>query len=281
MIDKNRRGLMLGLPIGLVGASLLQGASASDADATQSSAAPVNPRETLHALAKVLGAIDGSRAYNWLSGRIFSKQNAVPLAEPILDWEGCTIRRFAFESPDRLRMTYRGIILFKAVDGPVIDEFASPVSGKPNAVKHFRTAIGTYVFTSTGIEPSARFKGRLGVNPNPFVLPWAVAGDDVWMTLDERVEYTRPSTTLLVADNAIFRYQSRLSEIQDKHTSAASANISYHSEIGYYDWMGMMGVEGHTIWGAAGKKYAKLSELPSNFVDEVVRRYPTHFSDPL
>ena len=101
------------------------------------------------------------------------------------------------------------------------------------------------------------------------------------LTLDERVEYTRPGTTTVIADNAVFRYQSRLSEIADASLAMASANASYHSEIPYYDWMGMAGVDGHTLWGAAGKKYARLDSLPERFVAAVTRRYPTHFSDPL
>ena len=88
-------------------------------------------------------------------------------------------------------------------------------------------------------------------------------------------------TTTVIADNAVFRYQSRLSEIADASLAMASANASYHSEIPYYDWMGMAGVDGHTLWGAAGKKYARLDSLPERFVAAVTRRYPTHFSDPL
>lgn len=280
MIDNLRRQLLLGLPV-LAGGVAVVDAAGNRSAAIRPESVFKGPRETLHALAKVLGSMDGNPCYHWLGGRIFDKRDAAPLAEPMLDWEGCTIRRFAWEGPDRLRMTYRGIILFKAVDGSVIDEFRSPAGDGSTPVAHFRTALGAYTFTSNGIEASPRFKGRLGTNPNPFALPWIAAGDDVWLTLDERVEYTRPGTNIVIADNAVFRFQSRLSEIADANRAMASANISYHSEIPYYDWMGMAGVSGHTLWGAAGKKYAGLDSLPERFVEAVIRRYPTHFSDPL
>jgi hypothetical protein len=239
------------------------------------------PTDNLYGLAKIAGSTDGSTTCTWLGGRIYSKLADAKLAEPFLDWEGVQLKRFLFESATRIRYVFRGAILFKGLGGEYLDEFENPITGQRNKVNHFFTQIGTYDFTTEGIVASSRFNGFLAHNPSPLLFTWQVLGDDIWLELDERVRYTPKSTGKEIADNAIFRFGSSLSDVKDRSKVLASACVSYSTQLPFYDWMGMRGVDGYTLWSGAGRKYASIAEFPQERRQKIERLSPGFFTASL
>lgn len=242
---------------------------------------PESPEDNLYALAKIAGSTDGGTTCTWLGGRIYSKRTDARLAEPFLDWEGIQLKRFVFRSNTRVQYLFRGAILFRALGGSYLTEFASPVTGKKSKVTHFFTQIGTYDYTTAGIIPSPRFNGILAHNPSPLLFTWQVLGNDVWLELDERVRYTPASTGKEVADNAIFRFGSNLADLADRNKSVAPACVSYSTQMAYYGWMGMSGVDGYTLWNGAGRKFASIAEFPPERRRQIEQLAPDFFEASL
>jgi hypothetical protein len=70
-------------------------------------------------------------------------------------------------------------------------------ASRPNGPNAWETRFRGLIYfceldtTTRGVIPHAEFNGEFGADQRdgPMILPWRVNGDDVWLTLDERVKY--------------------------------------------------------------------------------------------
>jgi hypothetical protein len=243
-----------------------------------------DPADNIRALVKTLGDSAGRDTFTISFGRIFGA-GANDLARPLFDFKAARITSFKARENGAYETRFRGMIYFTDIrSGRIIDSWRNPYTDRDDPVTHWETGGETgYTYTVTGTVPRAEFKGELGDDKRgrPFILPWIVNGDDVWLTLDERVKYTRRTDGALRTDNAIMRYQTVLSELEDDSRSSATCHTSWHTEQNWMPWMRMDAQPGRLMWGGAGRKYERLDQLPADFVAEVERRRPGALSKPI
>ena len=242
------------------------------------------PADNIIAVVKTLGDISGRDSYSVSFGRIFGAVGN-DLATPLFDFKSARVTSFRARGDGAYETRFRGMIYFTDIaGGAIIDEWRNPYTKTLNKVVHWETLGETgYTYTVNGTVPRTDFKGTIGDDKRgkPYIVPWLVNGDDVWLTLDERVKYTRRSDGALRTDNAINRYQTSLSELQNADINAARCSTSWHSEQNWMVWMNLDDQPGRMMWGGAGRKYAGLGELPQDFVREVERRKPGALTKPI
>lgn len=232
-----------------------------------------SPEANLLAFVRLIGDVSGQPSYGWGHGRVFgTRENE--LSKLLFDYQSCRMTEFRRLDDGSWAMGYRGLILFTDPQtGRVIDGFRNPFTGEDNEVVHFRTSFGASVFSVDGPRSLAEFERESPGEEGPFVMPWAVIGDDVWATYDERIAYRRPDGEWRV-DNAVYRYHGYLSQLTDPGNSAPYHDMMWSTELNWFTYMNMGGMPGHITWAGMGRKYDRLDPLPGEFLAEAERRYP-------
>ena len=243
-----------------------------------------SPADNLYALVKTLGDLRGVQTYTISYGQIFGAVGN-ELALPLFAFKAARVQSFQPRGAEAWETRFRGMIYFCDLEtGGVIDSWKNPYTGRTVPVIHWATlGESGYTYTTRGLVARSTFRGEFGADKRdkPLVLPWVVNGEDVWLTLDERVKYVRASDGALRSDNAINRYQTSLGELQDANFSSARCFTSWHTDQNWMPWMDMDSYPGRLMWGGAGRKYAGLEQMPADFVAEVERRVPGALSKPL
>jgi hypothetical protein len=240
------------------------------------------PGDTIHALVKIIGDVSGRTTYGWSQGEIFGLTPGA-LARPLLRYESCRIGRYIAGADGAFEYRYRGMIFYKDYDtGAFIDRFRNPYTEAIVPVRHFQTSIGRYVYTERGVAPNAAFKGETGKRfGEPFRLPWTIVGDDIWVTLDERVRYRRPSDGEYRVDNAILRYAAKNRALEDARLTSVPCTSSWQTQLNWFGWLGMDAREGMIMQGGHGRKFETLEELPPALRKFAELKFPGSTSSPI
>lgn len=281
MTNISRRRILQGGATGVALATVGTGASAL-VPARRTELNFTDPAFNVEALARILGDSTGKPTWTWSSGRLFAARKEGEFVDPILDYQGCKVITFRPIADGGFEMRFRGTILFMALGESVpLEIYKNPWNGNEAKVTHFRTSLGRIIYTPKGIVPIPTFKGEMGDNHSPFLLPWERVGDDLWVTLDERVRYQRPSDNEWRVDNAINRYRCSASELANPKRTSVAAEFSWHTQLNWMTFLGMGDAPGGVMWGGAGKKYASLDALPTPFVDAAEKRFPGILTKPI
>lgn len=240
-----------------------------------------NPADNLQAFVKITGDLTGRETYQWSSGRVFGSTPG-NLAEPLADFQACRKQQY-LKVADGYRCLYRGIIIFFDLQsGDVLRVLDNPYTDKRNDVTHYRTQLSEYTITPQGYRGGITEIGESGVpRKAPFLLDWTVAGDDVWVSHDERLKYTRPDGGNVRIDNLLSQYHCQFGELDDTGLSSAGCDLSWRAELTWFPWMGMDGHPGHIFWGGMGQKYHKIDELPNRLVTAAEAIWPGALGQPL
>lgn len=233
------------------------------------------PEDNVEAIVKIQGDTSGRATYNWRQGHVFGLVDG-QMAVPMMRYQSAQIGQFIRQGAGSFAFKYRGIFVYQDFEtGAFIDEFENPFTNEKVAVKHFKTSIGEFSYTPLGPKPSARFKGNTG-HPygTPYILPWVRSADHVWVTLDERVEYARPSDGVWRRDNALIRYEAKWAELMNPALTSVAASSSFHTHVDWFTWLNMPGHPGGLMQGGAGRKFFSLSELPEDLVAFAEDRFP-------
>lgn len=284
-----RREFLVGA--GVAGSSLLasscavQSASlAPPSAASLALKAPIDfssPDANLLGLVRVLGDVSGKPVFGWSHGQVFGVQEG-ELSKLLFDYVSCQRREFKQLEDGSWAKGYRGLILFTdPKTGKVIDTFVNPFTNEENSIRHFKTAFGAAVYTTTGPRSLRDFESETPHDyEKGYVLPWMVIGDEAWMTYDERVAYRRPDGAWRV-DNAVYRYKTYISDLTNPAITAPRAEMMWSTELNWFTYMNMGDIPGHIMWAGMGRKYFDLSDVPASFVDEAEARYPGFLSEPV
>ena len=240
------------------------------------------PADNVTAIVKVQGDISGKLTGFWGQGHIFGILDS-QMAVPMLRYQSARIGRYFRQADGSYVFRYRGMIFYQDYEtGEFIDEFQNPITGKTVSVRHYQTSIGQFSYTVLGPKSTRDFVGTTG-KPygQPYVLPWIQGGDRIWVMLDERVEYQRPSDGAWRRDNAVFRYETPSDELMDPALTAASASSSFQTHIDWFTWLDMPGHPGGLMQGGAGRKFFDLDAFPAEFTEFAERRFPGSLTNPI
>jgi hypothetical protein len=234
-----------------------------------------SPRDNVRAFVKLTGDVSGASKCIWTRGEIFGLVDG-EMARPLARYESARVGRYLPQADGSYRYVYRGLILYQDFEsGEFVDAIVNPYTGKQVEVKHYATSIGEYTISPNGIIPSKAFKGESAkVHAGPFILPWTILGDRVWVTSDERVRYQRPSDGEYRVDNAILRYAGHLSELEDESLTSARCESSWQTQLNWFSWLEMGSIKGMVMQGGAGTKLKSAAELPAKFTNFAERKFP-------
>jgi hypothetical protein len=240
-----------------------------------------NPADNLQAFVKITGDLTGRETYQWSSGRLFGSTPG-NLAKPLADFQACRKQQY-LKVADGYRCLYRGMIIFFELQSEnVLRVFDNPYTDKRNDVTHYRTQLSEYTITPQGYRGGITEIGESGVpRKAPFLLDWTVAGDDVWVSHDERLKYTRPGGGNVRIDNLLSQYHCRFDELNDTGLSSVRCDLSWRAELTWFPWMGMDGHPGHIFWGGMGRNYHEIDDLPDRLLTAVDALWPGALSQPL
>lgn len=238
--------------------------------------------DTVEAVVKLQGDLNGAPTIQWRQGHILGLVEG-QMAVPMLRYQSAQLGRFIRQDNGDFRFKYRGVFVYQDYEtGEFLETYQNPFTGKTVEVTHFRTSIGEFSYTTLGPKPSRKFKGQTGhAYGTPYHLPWVRAGDKVWVTLDERVEYERPSDGAWRRDNAFIRYETDWDALMDPTKTAVPASSSFHTHVDWFTWLDMPGHPGGLMQGGAGRKFFDLSDLPQDLLSFVDEKFPGALSDPI
>jgi hypothetical protein len=229
----------------------------------------------VRAFVKLTGDLSGKSTCGWTRGELFGLLDG-EMARPLVRYESARSGRHLLQPDGSYKYVYRGLILYQDyATGEYIDTLLNPYTGKQVEVKHFATSIGEYTISENGIIPSRAFKGESAkVHSGPFILPWTVLENRVWVTSDERVRYQRPSDGEYRVDNAILRYGGYLDELEDPSLTFARCESSWQTQLNWFSWLAMGEKKGMIMQGGAGLKLRSAAELPESFKKFGERIFP-------
>jgi hypothetical protein len=234
-----------------------------------------SPRDNVAAFVKLTGDLSGESTCGWTRGEIFGLVEG-EMARPLVRYESARVGRHLRQPDGSYKYIYRGLILYQDFEtGEFIDTLVNPYTGRKVGVKHFATSIGEYTISERGVIPAKAFKGESAkVHSGPFILPWTVLGDRIWVTSDERVRYQRPSDGEYRVDNAILRYSGYLSELEDPAITSARCESSWQTQLNWFSWLEMGSIKGMVMQGGAGVKLPSVKQLPATFRRFTEARFP-------
>lgn len=278
----NRRTILK--TMAATGASALTGSAGHAATSSNALALDLanNPSDNVYAIVKMQGDVSGKTMYPWGQGHIFGVQDG-ELAAPMFRFQSCRVGEHKRRNDGSYTFRYRGMIFYQDYEtGAFIDTYTNPYTGKECDVRHFRTSIGEYTYTDKGTVSANAFTGETGHSyEDGYLLQWERAGDRVFVSLDERVRYRRPSDNALRLDNAILRYESSWTELNNPDVTAAMTSTSWQTAISWFTWLDMEGTPGMHMQGGNGHKLMSIDELPSDFVDFAEAKFPGAVTDPI
>lgn len=240
------------------------------------------PADNVYAIIKMQGDVSGKTMYPWGQGHIFGVEDN-KMAVPMLRFQSCRVGEHRRRNDGAYTFRYRGMIFYQDFEtGAFINTYVNPYTGEECEVRHFRTSIGEYAYTDKGTVSAREFTGETGHSyEDGYLLQWERAGDRVFVTLDERVRYQRPSDGAWRVDNAILRYESSWTELNDPDRTAATTSTSWQTQIQWFEWLNMGDRPGMHMQGGNGHKFMSMDDLPPDFVDFAEAMFPGAITDPI
>jgi len=227
-----------------------------------------DPRDALTAMVKMRGSLEPEDVPHWYYGTIYAVlPGRAPL--PLVDYEGSEIDFYARQSDGSWHAHAATVSLFRdRATGRRIEVFENPLNGRRREVLANSISVDAYyVYTTRGFRRSddprpipddARITDRL---------EWREAGPHVWLTT--RRAYP---AGLTMGEHQVTR--GSRAELYDPdapkvYTTAAPTYVSP-----FLPWMGMDGVDGHTVWAGPAVKLDRVEEYPAELLAFMERHFP-------
>jgi len=231
---------------------------------------------------RMISDFGGDATYRFHSGQALFVPSPRQLAIEFVNFVAIKQDRTRRLPNGHFHHAYKGVTFFTDIEtGEVLDTFDNPVTGQQNKVKPYATSGGSIVYTPKGayqLKPNAdpSLKPKIGMEPPHF--QWGTASNDVWLTYPERFGFYDDNGKLVAADNSMYRYISRLEDLEDKRISNVPCAMSWSTETGMWPWMEMDNRPGHFIFGSLGRKYNELDAVPERYVEASEQLYPGHIT---
>lgn len=232
--------------------------------------------DNVRAIVKLQGDSAGATSFNFTHGTVHAIQNEA-IAVPIVNYQAARKSEFRERGDGVFEFRFIGMILYTdPATGAFVETIDNPLTGKRVAVKHWRSSIGRYYYTPTGAKPVAAFEGTAGVakEGKPYILPWVEIGDELHVTLDERVRYKRPSDGEWIIDNAIMRYAGPRAALLDAAATSVDCVSSWATAISAFPWLELPAPRPMLLQSGAGRKVKSLDDFPAPFRAFAEKTFP-------
>lgn len=170
--------------------------------------------------------------------------------------------------------------------GRYAEQVYNPIAGRPVTPFHFSE--GPFEFVFSQHKPRVHsVEDVLETGEEPWLLPWTVAGDDVWVTREHSFAFPNPvqpdqwplesSGEQFIASSRS-TYRGRVSEVRDPKVATANADFLYQGTSSWLPWMLMGQRPGWVVWRAHGRKFLSQDELPESARGNIGRLHPRMFA---
>lgn len=229
-----------------------------------------DPAQSLTAMLRMQGRLDGRDAPWWYFGKIYG---VVGESAPrlLVRFEGLEIMRLTPVGDGEYAVTGATTSYFQDPrTKQVLETFANPYTGKTNTVTPNMiggTANPVAFYSPRGVRPARvpaeqwRYDG--------LHLTWDFHGDMVWMSHDRVYP---PGLPQPMGESSVMR--SKVAELFDLDRAFVPAGFSSTYFAPFPKWLEMAGQPGHVIWHADGIKLDSVEQLPAEFLGRMRRQYP-------
>lgn len=242
-----------------------------------------NAEDNVRAIIKLQGDTSGATSFNFTHGTVHAIEKDA-IAIPLVNYQAARKSEFRDRGAGVFEFRFVGMILYTdPASGDFVEAIDNPLTGKRVRVKHWRSSIGRYYYTPTGAKPVAAFEGTAGAakEGRPYILPWIPIGDELHVTLDERVRYKRPSDGAWIIDNAIMRYAGPRDALLDVRTTSVECVSSWATAISAFPWLELPEPGRMLLQSGAGRKVKSLIDLPESFRAFAEKTFPGALTGPI
>jgi hypothetical protein len=232
------------------------------------------PRDEMRAVIRVMGDLAGAQTPWWYTGDIFAvRPGEHPLK--LVRFEGCEIYRFVAKEDGTWVQYARTTSFFHdAITGKLLTRWTNPytqtvVDVRPNRIGKG----GRMIWTAAGRDPqvitSSGHSAPSG-GPQALKVTWVTLADEVWMRSDNAFPPGMPVPFSECSAMLVSR-----KDLTSARRSAIAARFSSTHISPFLGWMGMKGIDGHTVWHADGRKLEHVDQLPAAFRARIQALDPT------
>jgi hypothetical protein len=278
-MEFDRRGFILGL----AGSCALPLARAANAPAGQLPPPPkggydlADPLQSLEAMLRLQGRLDGRDAPWWYFGRIYGLlPGQAPV--PLFRFEGLEIMRLTRTPAGEYAATGATTSFFQDWrTREVMTRFANPISGRtndvrPNLIGGKPGGVAAY-YSTRGVRPGMVAPDAW--QPDGLDLTWTWHDDSVWLSHDRSYP---PGLPQPMGESSCAK--ARSADLHDRRRDFVPTAFSSTYFAPYPAWLEMQGQPGYVIWHADGVKLESVAGLPADFRARVEQLFPERLAAP-
>ena len=238
------------------------------------------PESQLGAMRRIqCSAKDGKPVTYYWKGVAYSRVPGEPDRQ-LFRVEGMNVRQCGplkgATNKAEFRLVSREILLYEdPVTGEVLRNWTNPWTGNTVEVMHVAN------------DPVNGNYGLVGRDGKPTNLPFAVLGDQWWLTTGVPLFYTNPlggeyqryvGGTYHVTE--LFNFFGAADDLADPKTDSAATAVSWQRLSMWLPWMEMGDRAGMLYFHTAGRKLDKWDDLSPVMKTEIAKNYPAYRDPP-
>ena len=250
---------------------------------------PSDPRQNAHGYAKMEGSLDGALNYHLSVGYILGFMPG-RLPQLLTGFQNLKVNRIEDLGDRSYLDTYSSVYSFTEPDGSerLLNEWTNPYTGATNRPFHYRSGPSRLLITPEGFKSPGRPEAP--GNPDPFVLPWLVLGDQIvrrlnsssWFPSDlspEEWPLESPGEEMISS-----HFTTRVGDLADlvnPDITRMEVTSFANSQSNWLPWMLMGQIPGHIGYHTIGRSFTDLGEVPEEYVRSAEQVVPEFFDAPL
>lgn len=258
-----------------------------------------DPHHNVTAFVKLTSSLDGAPVVGWYSGVLFGVVGE-EILRPLVRLEGFGVGQSVKQPDGTYKSSWKEVGYYKdIVTERIIETWHNPYIGERTEVMHIHNRAVNSIVSAQYPDVQA-MQGTLGEGgltmefPNytrandparPFVLPWEIRGDSVYLWNDFRGRvknvldpkaWVRESTGEYIRVSEFFQNVGSLAELTDPDLPRTAATGAWNRLAPWLPWMLMGGREGHLFYRCNTRKLTRFEELPQDVLAYTEKHYPEY-----
>lgn len=246
-----------------------------------------DPGAHLDAWMKIYSDLRGHRnVYSRFDGVIFAVLGHRAALQPLLGFEGFAVNRVVPMDDGTYRVFINEVAYYKDLaSGRILDAWQNPWTGERVEVVHLHA--GPLTNTMGKVRRFEQPDGSFV--ETPFLLPYFVQGDDVFVSIEFNdvrdnpltpEEWPRESAGSKIRVAESMQFMSRRSELEDPAVYSVRPPTSWTLMRSWLPWMLMGQRPGHLLYQNIVQKVDGLDGIPAAIVSQTERRFPDFLEAP-